>query len=107
LSPSREKCEWHAHRVQDGNENVRATGEFGVAVLKKSVADHESKRQREKPGGAGSGAKASRQGVEANVMCMASTQIGVCYRFSARQERNQARIRVSAFSVLKPARASA
>jgi hypothetical protein len=101
------KCEWHTHRVQDGNEVVRSTRELGVAVLKKSVGDHESKRQREKTGRRGSGAKAGRQSMEANVMCMASTRAGVCYRFSARQECNQARIRVSGFSVLKPARASA
>ena len=92
--------------LQDANEDVGATGEFGVAVFKKSVADHESKRQREKAWRRGSGAKASRRSVEANVMCIASTRTGVCY-LSSRQERNQARIRVSAFSVLNPARASA
>jgi hypothetical protein len=32
----------HAHRVQDGDELVRAAGEFGVAVFKKTVADDES-----------------------------------------------------------------
>src|SRR5450432_2823592 len=48
--PAEKKCEWHAHRVQDRNEAVRSTSELGVAVLKKSVADHESKWQREKTG---------------------------------------------------------
>jgi len=33
--------------MQDANEDVGATGEFGVAVLKKSVADDQSKRDCE------------------------------------------------------------
>jgi hypothetical protein len=44
--PAEKEREWHANRVQDANEDVGATGEFGVAMLEKSVADNESKRQR-------------------------------------------------------------
>jgi hypothetical protein len=40
--PAEKRSEWHAHRVQDGNELIRAASEFGVAVLKKTVADDES-----------------------------------------------------------------
>ena len=106
--PAEKEREWHANRVQDANEDVGATGEFSVAMLEKTVADDESKRQREE-------ARRRRERSEGERakhrckrhVCIASTRTGVCYLSSARQERNQARIRVSAFSVLKPARASA
>jgi hypothetical protein len=37
----------YADRRQDGNEDVGASSEFGVAMLEKSVTHDESKRQRE------------------------------------------------------------
>ena len=45
--PAEEKREGHADRVQNANEHVRAASELGVAVLEKSVAHNQSKRQRE------------------------------------------------------------
>jgi len=48
--PPQKKCEWHAHRVQDADEVVGTASELGVAVLKESVADDQSKRQRKETG---------------------------------------------------------
>ena len=43
-SPAQKKCEWHTHRVQDADEVVETASEFGIAVLEKSVAHNQSKR---------------------------------------------------------------
>jgi hypothetical protein len=66
--PAQKKCEWHADRVQDGDEVVRTASEFGVAVFEKSVADDESKRDGEPIPRNRSGAKANRRKRESSTI---------------------------------------